>query len=85
MKGTGAAYGLPAVGEIGRRLEEAASRRDTGEIHAALDDLETLVGRLVEEQEADAESEGSRDTRSSGLFRRAPAFWGDDVEKEDSQ
>ena len=79
MKGTGGAYGLPMIGELGGRLEEAAGRRDASSVYIALDELEEQVDRLVEARGKEANPVDPNDARASGLYRCAHAS-GDDAE-----
>jgi hypothetical protein len=43
MRGTGGGYGFPLLTEIGRMIEDAALRRDSGEVAASVDRLATYV------------------------------------------
>ena len=46
MKGTGGAYGLDAITEIGNTLEQAAIHQSTNEIEELLDSFLTYLARL---------------------------------------
>ena len=46
MRGSGAAYGMPFVTQIGRQLERAARAADAGVIGDALDQLDAYLGRV---------------------------------------
>ena len=43
LSGSGSAYGLDAVSELGRGIEEAARREDAAETRSLLDDLANYV------------------------------------------
>ena len=43
MRGSGGAYGLPPVSELGRVIESAALARDAGAVRAAADDLRAFL------------------------------------------
>jgi HPt (histidine-containing phosphotransfer) domain-containing protein len=43
MHGSGGAYGLPPVSELGRRIEEAAVAQDPGLIRVATEDLRLFL------------------------------------------
>ena len=43
MRGSGTAYGLEAISEIGAALEEASSRQDVEALRSATEDLVTLL------------------------------------------
>lgn len=46
MRGSGSAYGLDRISELGERLEYAAIRRDQDEIASLIDALEAFVRDL---------------------------------------
>ena len=46
LKGTGAAYGFPRLGELGAGLSTAASHQDGGAIEQLLGDLEDYLARV---------------------------------------
>jgi len=46
MRGSGAAYGMPFVTQIGRQLERAAMAGDVGVIDDALNHLDAYLGRV---------------------------------------
>ncbi len=46
IKGTGAAYGVPVLTEIGSLIEQASLRGDAGELRRQIDALETYLGRI---------------------------------------
>lgn len=46
LKGSGGAYGMPALTEIGLLIEGAAQRSDPGKLRCHLGALKTYLGRL---------------------------------------
>ena len=46
LRGSGAAYGIPALTEIGSSMEEAASRGDIAELRRQVAALESYLSRL---------------------------------------
>ena len=46
LKGTGGAYGVPALSEIGVLIEEASIRRDTAAVLSQVAALEEYLGRI---------------------------------------
>jgi len=46
LKGSGGAYGIPRLTEIGSVMEEAAKRNDTAELQSQLATLEIYLNRL---------------------------------------
>lgn len=46
LKGTGGAYGIPVLTEIGSLIEEASLRGDTSEVQRQVARLEEYLGRI---------------------------------------
>jgi|KBSMisStandDraft_5_1062788.scaffolds.fasta_scaffold38685_4 HPt (histidine-containing phosphotransfer) domain-containing protein len=46
LKGSGGGYGIPALTEMGLRIEAAAKQGDADKLHGHLDALEAYLGRL---------------------------------------
>ena len=46
LRGSGGAYGIPGLTEIGLRIEETALRGDTAELRRHLDELGAYLGRI---------------------------------------
>jgi HPt (histidine-containing phosphotransfer) domain-containing protein len=46
LSGTGAAYGIPALSQMGSAIEKAARRDDMTELWLQVDDLEEYLNRL---------------------------------------
>lgn len=46
LKGSGGAYGIPALSMLGRGLEETARRGDTAGLRRQLAELEAYLGRI---------------------------------------
>ena len=83
LKGTGAAYGLPNLGEIGAALEDAAGRRDHDAVQERLDTLEGRVNLLIEARELAGDTAVDEDPRTSGLYRCAAVLRTADAEETD--
>lgn len=46
MKGSGGAYGIPGLSEIGAEIERAAKAHDPASIHESVSTLQAYLGRL---------------------------------------